>query len=111
MVKKKSSIGLNVGIGLAVTFAIVAVFIFVPLDDLIITTTPEGLEDINIEVPDADKLGTQSILDGAPELFEDSTQDPLEILLDELAVNGIGEGVTEKFLALVQLQMIGIEVD
>ncbi len=109
MVKKKSSVGLNVGIGLAVTFAIVAVFIFVPLDDLIITTTAEDLENINIEVPDADKLGTQSILEGVPELFEPSTQDPLEILLDELAVDGIGEGVTEKFLLAPRIILLNAD--
>ncbi len=96
--KKKSSLGVNVGIGVGITFAIVAVFLFVPLDDLIVTINPSQLEDIDIEIPDADKLGKDSILEGAQELFEDSTQNPLEILLDDLSGIGIGEGVTEKFL-------------
>jgi len=99
MARKKSSMkGQNAAIIVGVIFAIVAVFVFVPLDDFIITTTPEMLEDIIIEVPDADQIGQGSLLEGAPELFEESSQDPLEILLDELAVQGIGEGVTEKLI-------------
>ena len=97
MVKKRSSLGLNVGIGIAVIFSITAVFIFVPFDDFIITTTQEDLENINLEVPDADKLGQNSVLQGSSQLFADSLQNPLEILLDDLSAVGIGEGVTEKF--------------
>ncbi len=94
---KKRTLGLDVGIIIAVIFSIVAVVLFVPFDDIIITTTQEDLENINLEVPDADKLGQNSILQGSKELFEDSLQNPLEILLDDLSAVGIGEGVTEKF--------------
>ena len=97
MAKKSSLRGTNAAIIVVASFAIVGVFLFVPLDSLIIQTTPEGLEDIQIEVPDADKLGQNSILEGTPELFGESTQDPLEILLDEISKSGIGEGVTERF--------------
>jgi hypothetical protein len=98
MAKKKSSLSLNVGIGIGATFAIVAVLVFVPLESLFITTTPEDLENIEFEVPDAEKLGTASVVQGAPALFQESSQNPLEILYDELSAGGIGNGVTEKFL-------------
>lgn len=97
MARKNTSLrGTNLAILAGVFFAIIGVIIFVPFDDLIITTTPENLENIQIEVPDADKLGQNSVLQGAPELFKESTQNPLEILLDDLSASGIGGGVTEK---------------
>lgn len=98
MAKKKSNLQLNVGIGFAVIIAIAFVVLVVPFEGFIITTTPENLEDINLEVPDAAELGTASIIKGSTQLFADSTQNPLEILLDDLSAVGIGEGVTEKFL-------------
>jgi len=96
--KKPSMKATNIGIIIVAGLAVVGVLLFVPLEGFFIVTSPENLENINIEVPDADKLGQNSILEGAPELFADSTQDPLEILLDELSVNGIGDGVTEKLI-------------
>jgi len=95
--KRGRSIGTDIGIVIGVIFAVAAVFVFVPLDDFFITTTQEQLEDIDLVIPDAEKLGTQSVLEEAPELFEVSIQDPIEQLLDELSEVGIGEGVTEKF--------------
>lgn len=97
--KKNSSLGFYAGVGIAGTFAIIGILLFFPVEGLFITTTPEDIENIQIEVPDAEKLGQNSVIQGAPELFQESTQDPLEILIDEVTTTtGIGEPVTEKFL-------------
>ena len=93
----------------AVTFAIVAVFILVTLDNLIVTISSAELEDIDIKIPDEDKFGTDLILDGVPKLFHDSIQDPLEILLYDLSGVWIGEDVTEKFLIAPKIILLDVD--